>query len=175
MADAQSKPRGYFSADVFRPPTDVEFTLRRRGPYRPTVGEEHRERMMRYAAEQRIVASYPEATFHYELTRRRYVDGIHYSFQSSLFGGRLEFGGAVVDFLFLDRPLAVRVQGIYWHKVFDRMGHGVNDEDQRLTLEGMGYRVLDAWEDMILNADALEDFLRRNIDVRITEAAAWPQ
>jgi len=139
------------------------------------VGEDHRAKMMAYAASIPIVASYPEATVHYELTRRGLVDGITYSFQSSMLGGRLELGGAVVDFLFLDRPLALRIQGIYWHKPFDRLGHGVNDEDQRLALEGMGYTVKDLWENEILDAEFLEDWLRRNVDVPLYHAeAAWP-
>ena len=157
--------RGYIPTAALRPEVGPEFVLRRRGPYRPVVGEDHREKMMAYAAEQGIIASYPEAVVHYELTRRRLVDGIHYSFQSSMFGGRTELGGCVVDFLFLDRPLALRVQGTYFHLPFDRMGHGTGDEDQRLLIESRGLRCVDLWENEILDPEFLENWLRRNIDV----------
>lgn len=41
--------------------------------------------------------------------------GVDFSFQSSQFGGRVDKGGLVVDFLFTDIPLAIGVNGIYFH------------------------------------------------------------
>ena len=39
-----------------------------------------------------------------------------FSFQSPQMGGRMEKGGAIIDFLFTDPPdLAVNVQGVYYH------------------------------------------------------------
>ena len=39
-----------------------------------------------------------------------------FSYQSSLMGGRLDKGGAVLDFMFYDPPdLAVNIQGVYYH------------------------------------------------------------
>ena len=171
----QRKPtsvRGYIPSAALRPEVGPEFILRRRGPYRPTVGEDHREKMMAYAARMGIVASYPEATVHFALTERRYRDQVDYSFQSSIMGGRMELGGAVADFLWNIMPVIWRVQGQYFHRPFDRMGHGVSDEDQRVALEGMGYRVVDLWENDILDAAWLEDFLRRNLDVGLIHAEA---
>ena len=159
--------RGYIPAGKIQL-DEVEFVLRRRGPRRPTVGQTHQEEMMAYAAREGIGrATYPEATVHHALTERRLVDGRSFDFQSSLLGGRLELGGAVADFMFLDRPVILRVQGEHWHRVFDRMGSGTGDEEQKLALEARGWVVLDMWESDILNADWLEDFMRRNIDTPI--------
>ena len=44
------------------------------------------------------------------------IEGEDFTYQSSLFGGRLEKGGLVIDFLFYNPPdLAINVQGIYYH------------------------------------------------------------
>ena len=47
------------------------------------------------------------------------------------------------------------------------MGQGVGDEEQKLALEARRWVVLDMWESDILNAEWLEDFMRRNIDTPI--------
>lgn len=176
---AERKPttvRGYIPKEMLELDVGPDFVLRRRGPRRPTIEEGHREEMMAYAEGQGIMATYPEATVHYELTERRYVDGIHYSFQSSLFGGRLQLGGSVVDFLWLERPWAWRVMGEFWHQPWLRLGQGVGDEEQRLALIGYGYEVTDLWESEILDPDWLEDFLRRTVDQPIVRGMAqWPQ
>jgi len=155
--------RGYIPREKVRP-EKVDFILRRRGPRRPAIERTIREVMDEYAAEQGIMGSLPEYIVHYELTRRGLRDGLHFDFQSSMMGGRLELGGAVADFRFLDRPLIIRVQGIYWHVPWEAMGLGVTDEEQRLLLEAMGFVVLDLWEDLIMDPDRLDDWMRRNID-----------
>lgn len=166
--------RGYIPTAALRPEVGPEFILRRRGPYRPVVGEDHREKMMAYAARMGIIASYPEAVVHHALTKRRYRDHTDFDFQSSQLGGRIDKGGAVCDFVWLIMPAIWRVQGTYWHKIFDRLGHGVSDEDQRLALEGMGYIVTDLWENDILSEGWLEQFLRRNLDVPLVHGeSAW--
>jgi len=39
-----------------------------------------------------------------------------FSYQSSVMGGRLDKGGAVLDFVFYEPPdLAVNIQGVYYH------------------------------------------------------------
>lgn len=44
------------------------------------------------------------------------VEGIDFTFQTSLRGGRVEKGGLVIDFLFTNPPfLAINVNGIYFH------------------------------------------------------------
>ena len=52
---------------------------------------------------------------HRELERRGFTPGVDFVYQRSLYGGRTERGGRVVDFHFLNLPLAIGVQGEYWH------------------------------------------------------------
>ena len=159
----RGKPRGYFRTELLQPEI-VPFVLRRRGPRRPSI-DLLQQQIEEYKQEHGIEGSIPEMLVHRELTRRGLHDGTDFDFQSSQAGGRLDLGGAVVDFLFEPRRLCLRVQGIHWHQPFDRMGHGVNDEEQRLMLIGRGYDVKDLWEDTIMDPDLLDDWMRRNIDV----------
>ena len=160
--------RGYIPAEKLRPETD--FVLHRRGPRRTSIGQDLHDEAMEYAEAAGILATAPEALVHWALTRRGLVDGVHFSFQSSLLGGRLELGGMVADFKFLDRPLILRVMGEYWHRPWDRMGGGKSDEEQRLVLEQYGWTVLDMSEHDILDRDWLEDFMRRHIDTPVPRA-----
>lgn len=58
----------------------------------------------------------PELVVFAELVRRGLIPNVDFTFQSPLFGGRLEKGGLVVDFLFSNPPgLAISVAGEYWH------------------------------------------------------------
>ncbi|MAH48143.1 hypothetical protein CMI37_20130 [Candidatus Pacearchaeota archaeon] len=60
--------------------------------------------------------SLPEFQVFVELTRLGKVPGLDFTYQNRFFGGRLEKGGLVIDFLFQDPPdLAINVQGVYWH------------------------------------------------------------
>jgi len=161
-------PRGYMRLSDLKPRTP-DIIIHRRGPRRGTIDESHRARMMAYMEGEGKQASYPEATVYYELVQRRLQDGVHFDFQSSVLGGRLELGGAVVDFKFLDRPLALRIMGEYWHPRWQAMGLGLRDEEQRLVLEGLGWTVKDLWESEVLDLDRLEAWLRANIDTPIVQ------
>ena len=56
--------------------------------------------------------------------------GVDFTHQSGFFGGRLQLGGAIVDFLFEDPPgLAINVQGQFFH--YER-GRSVFQRDVRL-------------------------------------------
>jgi very-short-patch-repair endonuclease len=162
--------RGYIKTEELRPEL-IELVLRRRGPARPVIENDIREAMEAYAEDQRIIGTLPELIVHWHLTRRGLIDGIHFDFQSSQFGGRLELGGAVIDFLFRDRPLAVRVQGEYWHEPWEQKGLGAHDEAQRLMIEGMGYEVQDLWERTIMDHEELEDWMQRHIDTQVIARA----
>ena len=76
------------------------------------------------------------------LTERK----IAFTFQTSLSGGLFELGGAVVDFTLDDLNIALRVQGVYYHR-----GVAVEGSDliQREMLEAEGYIVVDLWGDDI--------------------------
>jgi len=93
----------------------------------------------------------PEYVVYITLVRLGKQPDVDFTYQSSQFGGRMERGGLVVDFLFYNPPdLAIGVQGVYYHYGFgtqtiarDRMareqlaGQGVSlifiDEDDVLT------------------------------------------
>ncbi len=99
-----------------------------------------------------IVATKPEWYCYWALLRLGKKPGLDFDFQSSLMGGRLELGGAVVDFLFLDPPnLAINIQGLYWHYAFggDRKAH---DRMMRQSLENRGIRVVYIDEDHVIRA-----------------------
>lgn len=51
-----------------------------------------------------------------ELVRRGLQHGDDFTFQNRFFGGRLDKGGIILDFLFYNPPgLAINVQGVYYH------------------------------------------------------------
>ena len=50
------------------------------------------------------------------ISKQGKLEGIDFTYQSPLMGGRLNKGGVVIDFLFTDPPdLAINVQGEYYH------------------------------------------------------------
>ena len=60
--------------------------------------------------------SKPEWAFYSSLLQLGYEPDEDFSYQSPLMGGRLDKGGAVIDFMFYNPPdLAVNVQGVYYH------------------------------------------------------------
>jgi hypothetical protein len=62
------------------------------------------------------LGSGPEWLFYTSLSRLGYQPDIDFTYQSPLMGGRLDKGGAIIDFLFINPPdLAVNVQGVYYH------------------------------------------------------------
>jgi len=79
------------------------------------------------------------------------IEGVDFTYQSSLLGGRLFKGGVVLDFLFTDPPdLAINVQGEYYH-----YGMGVtflqNDILVRQQMAGDGINLIFIDENDILN------------------------
>ena len=79
------------------------------------------------------------------------IEGVDFTYQSSLLGGRLFKGGVVLDFLFNDPPdLAINVQGEYYH-----YGLGVtflqNDILVRQQMAGDGINLIFIDENDILN------------------------
>jgi hypothetical protein len=81
-----------------------------------------------------------------------------FDFQSSLQGGRLEFGGIVADFLFPEQRIIVNVQG----PTHDRFWVGAKDKEQRGIFEELGYTYWEITDDDIYDEFVLEDWLRRH-------------
>tara|TARA_R100001086_G_scaffold232612_1_gene153905 strand:- start:136 stop:537 length:402 start_codon:yes stop_codon:yes gene_type:complete len=93
--------------------------------------------------------SLPEYIVFQTLVRLGFEPGIDFNFQSPLFGGRLEKGGVVIDFLFFNPPdLAINVQGSFYHQE-----QGVvavqRDRIARAQLAGQGINLIFIDEDDI--------------------------
>lgn len=100
----------------------------------------------------------PERIVHKWLIEKgHFVEGIDFTFQSSLDGGRVELGGVVADCLFPMMKIVIQVEGPT-HLEFLR---SKKDEEQRAILEDMGFRVFNVWEEEIYNETRLEERMRR--------------
>ena len=132
--------------------------LHRRGWQGAAVGLDDLER--RAVSHDQVRGSVHERIVYRELLKRR----LPFDFQSSIEGGRLELGGMVADFILLDRPVIIRVQGAVWHTgLFPE----AKDRAQKAVLQGYGYTVLDLWDWEIESAGLLENWFRENIDVNV--------
>lgn len=95
-----------------------------------------------------IIGTEPELAVYRTLIKLGYEG--RFEFQSSMMGGRLERGGAVLDFYIPERGLAISVLGEYWH--YGNPERVAQDKLQRIMLEGQGIKVvyIDA-EDVLRN------------------------
>jgi hypothetical protein len=107
----------------------------------------------------------PEYIVFQTLVRLGFQPGVDFTFQSPLFGGRIEKGGVVIDFLFINPPdLAINVQGTFFHQ---EQGAAVIARDRmaRAQLAGQGITLIFIDEDDILtDADAFVRDALRYID-----------
>ena len=94
--------------------------------------------------------SYPEYLAWKWLRDKGYKPGVDFQFQSSYFGGRLDLGGLVADFVIdvLTPPLIIRVHGEYWHTL---PGRKTRDFFEKIQLLEHGFEVVDVWEDDLLS------------------------
>lgn len=84
--------------------------------------------------------------------RRRLSPQIDFEFQSSLFGGRIDLGGLVIDFLyrgFFPPGLVVNVQGEAWHYYTTEQREA--NILTRVRLQDRGYTVVFVKEDDVLS------------------------
>ena len=95
------------------------------------------------------------------ISKQGKIEGIDFTYQSPLMGGRLTKGGVVIDFLFTDPPdLAINVQGVFYHY---EKGAAVRQSDilTREYLASMGIKLIFVDEDDLIDdaraivADAL--------------------
>lgn len=96
----------------------------------------------------------PEFLCFQALVRLGKIPEVDFTFQSSLFGGRVEKGGLIIDFLFSDPPdLAISVLGSYFHYV---LGGGTRGRDlinrEILAQQGLTLIFID---DVDLEEDAI--------------------
>ena len=139
LAHPVARPLRLRTRKFFEPPDVTSrdpFILHRR-QRRRTVGISPQESR----AKQGILGSIGERSFYRELEKRGLFPGGDFEFQSAFFGGRLEPGGIVTDFLFRPRMLVVRIQSWRWHQMATDILQ--RDDDQKQILEHLGYTVLD--------------------------------
>ena len=89
--------------------------------------------------------SKPEWAIYWALEKLGRKEGVDFFWQSPFAGGRLNRGGAIIDFVLPDLNLGIRVQGIYWH--YERMNTQALDQIQLVAIEGSGMIVVDIDED----------------------------
>lgn len=130
------------------------FTLHRRGPGRPVVGQDPLE--ARAVSEESVTGFLSERIVYKWLLGAKMTPGIDFDYQSSMQGGRLQMGGLVVDFIFPRLMIALRIQGPT-HEDVIRMR---KDREQRQILESMGYKVYDLDLPTILNEIEFNNFMR---------------
>lgn len=93
--------------------------------------------------------SLPEWIVHQTLVRLGKVPNVDFVFQSSFQGGRLERGGLVIDFLFIDPgDLAINVQGGFFHNETPQVI--ARDRMTRAQLAGQGITLIFIDEEDIL-------------------------
>lgn len=153
-------PHDAIKREAVRDPNPEWWVLHRRGPKRPKIGADPLE--ARAVSHAQIRGTLPERILWLELVKRHWVPGLDFDFQSSLEGGRFELGGMVVDFIFRDLRVALRVQSV-WHT---HALQKARDREQAQALASFGFTVLDLWDETIYNSAALEEWLRRNLDFR---------
>ena len=141
-------------------------TIHRRGLRRVKVGEDPLE--ARAVSKSQVYGTLPERIVYKYLTHNlKLVSGADFDFQSSQAGGRIELGGLVADFLFENMRMVIQVQGPT-HQTYLR---GKKDEEQRMILADMGYRVFDVEEPTIYDESRLEDWMRRVFGLSLTVAS----
>lgn len=133
---------------------------------RPEIGGETKsdKEILEGEAKQGVEGTLPERIIWRWLER----EGFIFSTQSAELGGRTTVGGAVVDFVvygYIAQPMIIRVMGGYWHGPAhsDRMQ---GDEEQKARLEGLGYHVVDLWEEDIYTAakrQGLRDYIWKEV------------
>ena len=127
----------------------------RRGLRRPWIGADPLER--RAYPKNVLKGTLPERIVYKWLNDHYFTPDVDFDFQSSMQGGRLQLGGMVVDFILMATKIALQVQGPT-HGQFLRFR---KDEEQRLTLEAMGYHVRFLDMEIIYDEPRFEEYMRR--------------
>jgi very-short-patch-repair endonuclease len=124
--------------------------VHRRGLRRTPVGMDPRE--ARAVPHEQVAGTLPERIVYAWLSEHR----IPFDFQSSLQGGRLEFGGIVADFILPDHRYVLNPAGPT-HDTFLRQR---KDEEQSMVLAEFGYRVFFIDDDVCYNESRFEETMR---------------
>lgn len=124
--------------------------VHRRGIRRTPVGMDPRE--ARAVSHDQVAGTLPERIIYAWLSARR----IPFDFQTSLQGGRLEFGGIVADFILPDHMYVLNPAGPT-HDTFLRTR---KDEEQAMILAEFGYRVFLIDDSVVYDEYRFEETMR---------------
>lgn len=105
----------------------------RRITNRPRIGEDPLE--LRAVDRDYVRGTLPERIVFAKLLEFGLVEGMDFTFQSSMQGGRIELGGIVADFVFPQMKIIIQVQG----RTHDLPLRKAKDEQQIDILAEMGY------------------------------------
>lgn len=84
--------------------------------------------------------SEPEFFIFRALQRLGFVEDVHFTFQSSFFGGRQTAGGVIIDFFIYDPRMGIAVQSAFYHG--RTATQRARDAAQRIEIETrLGLRV----------------------------------
>lgn len=148
--------RDQFRRDLTRPTRS--FFVHRRGPRHTNVGQDPNE--ARAIPKSSLKGTLPERIIYKFLVEKTKEE---FTFQSSIDGGRLELGGIVADFILTFRMIILNPTG----PTHDTVSQKRRDDEQRMTLEQMGYRVFFIPEADVLNEYVFEGVMRSILDLGI--------
>lgn len=135
-------------------------TVHKRGLAKAPVGTDHLE--ARAIPLDKLRGTLPERIVYKYLVERLYLqEGIDFTFQSSMLGGRMALGGIVADFVFPILRIVIQVQGVT-HRDFLRMR---KDTEQVEILEDFGYEVFGIDDTTIYNQPQFEQTMKRIFDL----------
>lgn len=138
-----------------------EFVELRRNPLAGVRQSDKRGALERRAVSlAEVYGSLEERIMYKELLKR----DISFSFQSSLIGPRRVAGAIITDFLLLDRPTTIFVQGGIWHRGISAENRDILQIDE---LAMKGYESLQIWDYTLWEEELTNDWFRRYIDVPI--------
>ena len=108
----------------------------------------------------KVIGSNLEIMVYDWLVKHGFREGIDFEFQSQLIGGAARMlGDAIADFQLFKEMIILRVQGEYWHSSTNEMAR---DSIQKERLTGMGYTVVDIWEQDLV--DRLNETMQNAIE-----------
>lgn len=92
--------------------------------------------------------SKPEWLIYNALTQLGYREGRDFTYQASIAGGRMVYGGAILDFVIPAFNIAINVQSIHWHYADPTARR--RDALTQAMVEGMGLKLIYIDEEDVL-------------------------
>jgi very-short-patch-repair endonuclease len=120
------------------------------GPEIPLPPDQDQELLARFEGWRAVTAGslIEFIVWEWLVNKKRQVPGVDFVYGWAIFGGRTQFGGYVLDFLFPLQKMGWRIQGLRWHRT--NPDDRARDQIAAQLLESRGIKVVDLWEDSIL-------------------------